>query len=407
MKFVMRWLFAIFFLSAIGLPSATVTAQQSAVTVKVDTVDISQFPQVAVQLHVWDASGLPVPGLTSDSFSIIEDNGTAFHPSDVQSDASATLRVVLALDVSGSMTGQPLADAKVAAARFLDHLDANDQVALVAFSDKVNPDPAVLNPDLEMAFTSNLGPVYDKISSLQAGKNTYLYLALTKAVNMLAQSSGDTRVVLLLTDGENEPPNVGDPEQPIQLAQKANIPVFAIGLGNKIDQLYLRHLVMATGGLLLTTPSSSELASLFAEMAALLKTRYVLNYTSTLPQDGQPHKLTAIVTIPQGQAQWQTSFGPLPTLKNPLPAASLPPTMIAAAPTSIDIQLNPSKVSSPKDYWGWFLAALIALVLAVWFVLTRRTINRPRPEVCAQCGFDLTGIAGSCPKCGNSRRVAR
>jgi len=210
-----------------------------------------------------------------------------------------------------------------------------------------------------------------------------------------------------LTDGQNEPPNVGDPEQPIQLAQKANIPVFVIGLGDKIDELYLRQLVNETGGMLRTTPSSSELANLFGDMATLLKTSYQLNYTSTLPQDGQLHKLTAIVTIPQGQSQWQISFGPLPSMQNPPPIASPLPIVVAPALTVVNIKSNPSITTIVKGYWGWFLAALIALILSIVFVRRRLSKQQPRPEFCAQCGFDLTGQVGVCPSCGGTRRLPK
>ena len=400
-------------LASLTLPTFGATAQDKAVSLRVDAVDVAHFPDVTLQLHAWGADGKPLTDLNADAFSIVEDNGAPMHPAKIQMDQSAPLSVVLALDTSRSMAGQPLADAKIAAARFLDHLSPNDQVALVAFSDGVNPDPAVLDPATELTFTSNVPPVYDKIETLQHGTYTHLYLALTKAVKMLNAAPAGTRVVLLLSDGRNEPADVGDPEQPIQLAQEANIPIFAVGLGKEIDKWYLSRLAAETGGLLLTTPRSSELATMFSQMATLFKTRYVLHYTSRLTLDQQPHTVTVSLATARGAAQASASLGSLPSVAptqtaypTAIPSATPAPTAVpTVAPTATPTTTSVAELMG--QYWGWGVAAMIAIVLSLYMVRRRFARPRPTPENCANCGFDLTGISGPCPQCGNARRLPR
>jgi len=389
-------------------PGIHAAAQGAAINLRVDQVDLTGYPDVTVHLRAWDAAGLPLADLTTKEFTLIEDQGTPFHPSSVKSDLEAPLRVVLVMDISGSMAGQPFEDAKQAAVRFLDRLKPGDQVALIAFSDLANDDPTTLDPTRELPFTSDFATVYDTIESLQLGKYTHLYLAVGKALKMLAQTPPDaTRAVLLFTDGRNEPENVGDPQEPIRLAQEADIPIFVIGLGNKIDEPYLRSLALKSGGLMRTTPRSSELAALFGDMATLLKTQYLIGYRSGLPLDGNKHTLKIQLNSPAGNAESRVDFGPLtPSLQTTPPTAAnteVPPVIATPVATKIEPPITPPPANKN---WIWLVAAVIAIGLGLLFARSRRS-PRPVPEVCAQCGFDLTGVGGSCPQCGGTRRLPK
>jgi uncharacterized protein YegL len=384
-------------------------AQGAALSLRVDRVDLTSFPDVSVHLRAWDSAGLPLSALTTDDFTLVEDQGAPLRPLSIKPDLEAPVRVVLVMDVSGSMAGQPFEDAKQAATRFLDRLKPGDQVALIAFSDSVDPDPTVLDPARELAFTSDLSIVYDTIENLKLGKNTHLYLALVKAMQMIAQTPSDTtRVVLLLTDGRNEPNNVGDPQEPIRLAQEVDVPVFVVGLGDKIDETYLRTLASESGGVLRTTPRSSELAALFGDMATLLKTQYLLNYRSALPQDGAKHTLTVQLNTSSASAESRLEFGPLPLV---VPEATPTTAVIPTQPVEtgqVPIANNPSTTPAPLyQNWVWLGAAVVSLGLGLLIAALRRRRPKPAPEVCAQCGFDLTGIGGACPQCGGTRRLPR
>lgn len=384
-------------------------AQTTGIDLFVDRVDSDAFPVIQVQLSAWDASGLPLTGLTPDDFTLQEDSGVKFNPESVQAQTEADLRVILAIDISGSMQGKPLEDAKIAAARFLENLEKGDQAGLVAFSNDVNPDPAVLIERRERNLTANLLPLYDTIDALKAEGGTELYNAAVKSVKLLEGSPSGHRAVLLLSDGQNEPADVGDPEEAIRLAKEARVPFFIIGLGNTIDEPYLRRLATETGGLYRPAPSSSDLAALFGDMGELLKTRYIVRYTSTLPTDGRSATLSIELNTHGESAKTAVMVqAPLiPATATPEPTA-VPPTKapLTQIPTAAPVVVVPPvEPPAPGIPWGW-IAAGGALVLGGGiFALTRKA--KPKPEACAKCGYNLTGKSGPCPECGEIRRLPR
>lgn len=386
-----------------------VAAQAPGVDLFVDRVESDKFPQIQVQLSAWDASGLPLTGLTPDDFTLQEDNGIQFHPESVQAQTEADLRVILAIDVSGSMQGKPLDDAKIAAARFLENLEKGDQAGLVAFSNDVNPDPTSLADQRERGLSANLIPLYDTIDALKAEGGTELYNAAVKSVKLLEGSPSGHRAVLLLSDGQNDPADAGDPEEAIRLAKEARVPFFIIGLGNTIDEPYLRRLATETGGLYRPAPSSSDLAALFGDMGELLKTRYIVRYTSTLPTDGRSATLSLELNTHGESAKTAVVVqAPLiPSTATPEPTAVLPTEVPPTPPPTAApvIVVSPVEPPAPSFPWGWVVAGGAVVLGGGIFAWTRKP--KPKPEACAKCGYNLTGKSGPCPECGEIRRLPR
>ena len=423
-------LITLFIITILFVPFHPAAAQEQSVSLHISWVDTSAYPQVTVYLSAWNADGLPLVNLDAGHFWLLEDKGSQkLQPQVVQVDQQAPLSVVLVMDTSGSMAGAPLQDAKSAAARFIDRLEpGKDQVALIAFADEVEPDPTILDPKRELAFSSDMTGVYNLVEVLEAGSMTHLYNAASKSVRMFEGMPEGHRAILLLSDGRNEPPEIGDPEEAVRLAKLANVPFFVVGLGNQIDAPYLQRLALETGGLFRAAPRSSELAQLYADMAALLKTQYRVTYNSTLPQDGKAHTINLTLNFGSQSAQASIETNPLPVQAPTLAPTELPPTqaptqtsaatsvpptqalqpsstppqLTQALPTPISTQQAGSWIDSP---WAWPLgaAAVVALVGIGWLVIRRR--SGPQAEVCAKCGYDMSGRSGACPQCGSTKRL--
>jgi len=158
------------------------------------------------------------------------------------------IRVFLLIDVSASMTGQPLAEAQKAAREFLSKCDLTTvEVGLISFSTMVV---------LQAAATSNVRRLHAGVHRLEAEGSTNLTDALEMARGQLV--SGDRkRYVVILTDGYPDAPESAI-EQALA-ARQQGIEIVAIGTGDA-DRDYLRRL------------ASSEQASIFARSGELVQT---------------------------------------------------------------------------------------------------------------------------------------
>ena len=102
----------------------------------------------------------------------------------------------LVIDVSGSMFGEKLDNAKAAALNFIEQTEANNRVGLITFSN--NPQVIVPLDNVE----SNGAELRNAINRLQADGDTALFDAIVESVdNMAASESERIRAVVLLSDG--------------------------------------------------------------------------------------------------------------------------------------------------------------------------------------------------------------
>ncbi len=153
-----------------------------------------------------------------------------------------TAMVMLVIDVSGSMAGEPLVKAKEAAANMVSQMDTDCiRVGLVSFSTEIK---TILYP------TNDKRTILQAIASLKPEANTNE--PLTYVVNGI--QAGDLKVfIVLLTDGV-----WSEKEEAIAQAEKAKrlgYEIFAIGLGG-VDKAFLEKIATSKDLALLTNPAS-------------------------------------------------------------------------------------------------------------------------------------------------------
>ena len=185
-----------------------------------------------------------------------------------------SLDVVLLIDTSGSMKGQPLADAKAAAAGFVSGMGAADRIALVSFAS---------TPKVVQDFTSDKAALTTAIGSLSASGDTAAYDALAKSSAMIGTSTATRQAIVLLSDGEDTI-SVNDANKALNLAKAAGAPVYAVALqGQDFNPEFLQLAANATAGRYLPVQNSAELAAIYAGIAQELSNQYVVSYTSASP----------------------------------------------------------------------------------------------------------------------------
>lgn len=192
-------------------------------------------------------------------------------------DAVAVRRdVVAVVDVSGSMSGDKLEQAKAAVQQLLGTLRAGDRFRLVAFSGGVRrfaEDWTLLTPESRREATG-------WVAALGTGGGTNISGALTEALAQ-APAPGALGVVVFLTDGQ---PTAGetDPERITARAEQERgaFRVFTFGVGHDVNTYLLDRLaVRARGASEYVQPGSDiehAVGTLTAKIAAPMLTDVTL-----------------------------------------------------------------------------------------------------------------------------------
>ena len=216
--------------------------------------------------------------------------------SDVSTQKRGTegIDIALAVDISSSMLAKDLKPNRIEALKavgqkFVDARRA-DRIALVIYAGE---------SFAQVPLTTDHGIVKKAIAELQFDMlqdGTAIGMGLATAVNRLKDSESKSKVIILLTDGEN---NTGiiDPKTATQLAKQYGIRVYTIGLGTKgnalspssydprtgkmfysmqpvnIDEDLLTYIAKETNGLYFRATSNSSLENVYAEIDQLEKTK--------------------------------------------------------------------------------------------------------------------------------------
>jgi Ca-activated chloride channel homolog len=202
------------------------------------------------------------------------------------------ISIVIALDVSSSMLAEDFAPAnrlevaKRQAIGFVRGREA-DRIGLVAFAgEALTQVPITLDyPVIEQAIMDL------RIGSLEDG--TAIGSGLATAVNRLRRAPGKSKVVLLLTDGENNKGLI-DPRTASATAAAFGVKVYTIGVGTegeapiptgrglggfryevlpvRIDEVLLKEIAQQTGGRYFRAKDSEALSRIFRQIDELEKT---------------------------------------------------------------------------------------------------------------------------------------
>jgi len=140
---------------------------------------------------VTDANQHPVMGLTAAEF-LLTDNGVPQQISYFKPETDP-FRVLIALDASGS-THPKIELIKAAVKRFLRQLGPKDEIALMAFGDKIQ---------MPSGFTSDRKQLERAVDKIVSGstENTILYDALSFAVRVAFKGIEGRKAIVLLSDG--------------------------------------------------------------------------------------------------------------------------------------------------------------------------------------------------------------
>ena len=210
------------------------------------------------------------------------------------------ISILVALDLSSSMLAedfQPSNRLEVAKETIKEFISGRsvDEVGLVAFAgEALTQVPLTLDYPVLLAAVDNLQP-----GQLEDG--TAIGTALMTATNRLRDASGRSRVVVLLTDGENNRGAI-DPRTAAQASAALGVRIYTIGVGSegvapvpvgrgvfglryenrpvRIDEALLEDIARQTGGRYFRARDAQALRRIYEQIDALERapiraTRYV------------------------------------------------------------------------------------------------------------------------------------
>lgn len=278
----------------------TPTFAQDDDPIKIDT------SLVRLNIGVVNTKGQPITSLGRDDFTVYEDgvkqNIARFEP------VVAPFSVVMILDMSGSTLGFR-ETIRQSAFRFIDALAPDDRVAVIEFYDKVN---------VRNDFTTDRRTIGNSIIKANGRGKTQLYKALSLAMQKLSNEGKRRKAIIVLTDGvdtavqskdraslekvaENDIPSSIKPETAdllntvLNQADAQGVTVYPLALPTGDPKKLadptpiqvalftaardrLRILAQRTGGTLNTINRLEEMGTLYAAVAANLRTLYTIEY---------------------------------------------------------------------------------------------------------------------------------
>lgn len=223
--------------------------------------------------------------------------------------------IMLCMDVSGSMlaedfTPNRLEAAKDVAVRFVNGRKT-DRIGLVIFSGE---------PFTQCPLTTDHSVLISQIYAVRSGilqDGTAIGSGLSVSVERLKKSESKSKVIILLTDGENNggliPPNTAK-----EIAKAFGIKVYTIGVGTEgyallpqqangvvvrtqekvnIDEKLLTQIATETGGRYFRAKDNEGLSSIYSEIDRLEKTKIETSTYARYAEEFYPFAIAAAILL--------------------------------------------------------------------------------------------------------------
>jgi Ca-activated chloride channel family protein len=247
---------------------------------------------VTTAVTVRGPDGRLITNLEQQDF-IVEEDGVV-QPITQFTKQRVPVSLSLTLDISDSMRGQRMVDARVALANFLDTLLAvEDEASLLGFNHETR---------MFGQWTTERAGMRVKLDDIRPSGGTALYDAIDAALPLFESRQHPRAALLLVSDGADTASDV----TPTVLKQKlvrSDVFLYAIGIDSldarnstRINPFTLNELTSQGGGYTEIIRSTAELGPATERIADELNHQYMIGYTPTTRADGKYHSVRVRVT---------------------------------------------------------------------------------------------------------------
>lgn len=228
---------------------------------------------------------------------------------------SEGIDIVLSMDVSGSMLAEDLKPNRIEASKkmALEFIDQRptDRIGLVVFSgESFTQCPITIDHEV----------LKEQVSQIKSGMlvdGTAIGDGLATAVDRIRRSNGQSKVIILLTDGVNNIGKIG-PELALEVAKTYKVRVYTIGVGTRgmaaypvqtpfgmqkqmqevqIDEPLLEKIARETGGKYYRATDNKSLAAIYKDIDTLEKTKVEVSSYRHYAELFFPLALIAIICL--------------------------------------------------------------------------------------------------------------
>lgn len=329
-------LVAVAFVAAVALTPASAGA---AGEVDVRLNEATKWPERQLVLSLPDKRALSAGQVT------VLENGAAVHRARVTSEANNRKRgVILAIDASLTMRGEPIRQAMIAARAFARRRSANTAMGVIFFSREPRVALAPTTDGSRIGATLAVGP--------EVTRGTKIFDAASTGIASLRDAGLTSGAIVVLSDGaEAQRGSAITPSGLAALARRSNIRIFSVGLSSRsFDPTSLQTMAASTGGRYGEAARPRDLPPLFAALGDRLSSEYVVSYRST-SRAGAPVQVEATVD----------GFSGASTASYQAPALAFEDLRPGSA-TAADDGLSPGRVTV-LAVLGFMVIALVLFLL--------------------------------------------
>jgi Ca-activated chloride channel homolog len=243
---------------------------------------------VMVTVTVIGPSGALVTDLPREAFDVYEDGER--QTVSVFTSERVPVGLGMLLDVSDSMFGQRIKDARSAVERFLfTLLDPSDEFFVVAF----NHAPKIITP-----WTHAPDLVREALDTVRPTGGTAIYDAVLSALPLIDRRTRQRAAVVVISDGADTASDASLRDvRSALLRSDAFVYAIAIDSSNRqaintrVNPAALGEITNQSGGRTEVVTNAAELVAATSKIAEELNSQYVLGYVSAKRADGQYHSI--------------------------------------------------------------------------------------------------------------------
>jgi VWFA-related protein len=178
------------------------------------------------------------------------------------------LNLILALDTSASLAGEPFEHLLSAGQALLDRLRPEDLAGLVTFSHEVS---------LREGLTRDRARLRRALAAIQPRGETALVDG-SYAAMMLGETDVGRDFVIVFSDGVDTSSWLSEP-QVFEAARRCNVVTYGVSVRGSAAPDFLGRLCWMTGGSLFELASTRDLSATFIQIFEEFRNRYLLRYT--------------------------------------------------------------------------------------------------------------------------------